>query len=471
MANIAKFLINALIVCSALFAVNFACAEASPVHLQKITVDDFVYEATLSNATSSLRQVALPLSIYENIARKDHGDLRVFNSDNQIVPHQFIRVNTVDTQQQHDLKFYPFSKEQAANPNNVRVVISQTMGKQHLEINQQLNGSKTTNFPKVQNEYQYIILNEVEGSKDKRALCKIKLDWVQTKPNMILPLRLESSDDLQKWYNLSRTLNVSKLDFSGSQIVNKEVKFPCTTQQYLRLTWLKPEQRNHLNKVYGIYAQQGKQTIETAVLSKPHYDANGHLLFENGLNIALSSMAFVSLQDNLLIKGRLFSRNNESDSWRFRQNILQYRLSIADAKLNSKPFSLPQNSDRYWRLELVNEGQLSANQLPEIQGRWQQEKLVYLAQGKGPFKLAYGNPIVKPANNTGLSQLIQSVNDSGTAFEQVEVSNPHKARELAKIEKEIPWEKIGLWALLLIGTAVLGYMALSLYRQMGENKE
>lgn len=456
----------------AFFSINLAWADAPPMQSQKeVTADDFAYEAMLSDANSSLRQTVLPLSIYKKIARRDYGDLRVFNSDNQIVPHQFIQVAIpADTQQARNLKFYPFSKEQALNPNNIRVVIKQTLGQQQLEINQQLKESVTTNIANEKNEYQYIIVNE-QNSNDKQKLCKLKLDWNQTKPSMILPLSLESSDDLQNWRNISRSLNVSKLDFSGSQLVNEELSFPCTTKKYLRLTWLKPQQKNHIKNISGFYTRQAKQMIEKAVLSKPYYDSNGNLLFENNLNINLSSMEFVSLEDSLLIKGKLYSRNDESSSWRFHKNIMQYRLIIDETKLSSRPFLLSNNRDRYWKLDLANEAQLSANQLPEIYGSWQQIKLNYLAQGKAPFKLAYGNPMITPANNTGLSQLIKSVKDTGSKLDQVTVSNPHKVREIAKIEKQIPWKQIGLWVFLLIGTAVLAYMALSLYRQMSENKE
>ena len=456
----------------ALFTANTAWADAPPVSAQKnVTISNFAYEATLSDAVSSLRQTVLPLSIYEHLTRRDYGDLRVFNSDNKIVPHQFVQVAIpADTQQMQNLQFFPFSKEQASNPNNIRVVIKQSLGQHQLEIDQKLKQAVATNADKDKNEFQYIIVNQ-QGSKTKQKLCKLKLDWDQAKPSMILPLRLESSDDLQNWQSISRSLNVSKLNFSGSQLVNEVLNFPCTTKKYLRLTWLKPQQKNHINTISGSYTQQAKQVTETAILGKPYYDSKGDLLFENNLNVALSSTEFVSLEDSVLLKGKLYSRNNESSPWQFHKNIMQYRLTIADTQLNSRPFSLSHSRDRYWKLDLANESQLSTNQLPEIRGRWQQIKLTYLAQGKGPFKLAYGNPIITPADNTGLSQLIESIKDAGARLDQVSVSNPHKVRELAKIEKPKPWKKIGLWIFLLMGTAVLAFMALSLYRQMSENKE
>ena len=456
----------------ALFTAIPAWAEAPSLKLQnKVTVNDFAYEATLSNAVSSLRQTVLPFSIYKHLSRRDYGDLRVFNNDNQIVPHQFIQVATpADTLQTRNLQFFPFSKKQASNPNNIRVVIKQSVGQHQLEINQPLKQSPSTNVDKEQNEFQYIIVNE-QGSNAKQKLCKLTLDWNQTKPSMILPLRLESSDDLQNWQSISRSLNVSKLDFSGSQLLNDALNLPCTMKKYLRLTWLKPQQKNYINTISGSYSQQAKQITETVTLDKPYYDVKGDLLFENNLNIALSSMEFVSLEESVLIKGKLYSRNHESSPWQFHKNIMQYRLAIAETQLNSRPFTLSNIRDRYWKLDLANEAQLSANQLPEIRGRWQQIKLTYLAQGNGPFRLAYGNPMITPADNTGLSQLIESIKDAGVRLDQVTVSNPHKVRELAKIEKPMPWKKIGLWVFLLIGIAVLAYMALSLYRQMNENKE
>lgn len=440
--------------------------------------NDFAFSAPLSepksNTNASLRQVVLPVSVYEKMQRSDYGDLRVFSADGQVVPHQFKVESSVSGTQEIPLTFYPFTKEEAANPANIRVIIDQKAGRQRLDINQQLGHQAGGSKPPVSKEFQYIIETVNGKASRKLRLCKLKLNWEQLQPSMILPFSLESSDNLQNWRSLGRSLNVSNLSYSGSQLLRNEVNFSCTTQKYLRLTWRKPQQQIHLKKVSGILSQGSEQKIQWKTLAKPEYDKDGNWLFESDVVATLTRMEFVAPQNGLLYKGALSSRNDKKSPWRFRQNISQYRLNVGEngsqTEQKSSPFSLRSNSDRYWKFQPENEGRLNESQLPEIRGGWQQQQLVYLAQGSAPFKLSFGNPNVKPIKGLDLTQVIQGLEKSGISPEIVLLGELIEAKNYREASN-IPWKKIGLWAFLLLGTAVLGFMALSLSRQMKRDKK
>jgi len=141
---------------------------ASSAFAVPYTTDDFSQSASISDATTSLRQIQIPKTLYQEMHRRDYGDLRVFSADGQIVPHQFSQSSTrLDSKQETPLVFYPFSKEQAANPGNIQVIINQKAGEQNLRINQQLsdntNNSSNKNGSK-RNEYQYIIENRSDNN-------------------------------------------------------------------------------------------------------------------------------------------------------------------------------------------------------------------------------------------------------------------------------------------------------------------
>jgi hypothetical protein len=435
----------------------------SITYAKPLSPDGFAYNATLSDAKSSLRQVILPLNVLQNMQRRDYGDLRVFSAEGQIVPHQFIHAMSEAKTQETELTFYPFSQQQITNPANIRVIINQRQGRQSVDINQQLNQAESAKS----HEYQYIIENL--EARHKQGLCKLKLEWVQSTPSMILPFSLESSDNLQNWKSCGRSHNVSNLSYAGAQLTRKEVDFSCTSDKYLRLTWLKPKQQVRLTKVSGVYSTAGEQAVQWKSFTKPIDDKAGNWLFESDVVASLIKMEFIAPQDGLLYQGKLYSRNNTKTPWRFRKNITQYRLNIGDTSLQSSAFSLTANNDRYWKLEPGYEAQLSENQLPEIRAGWQLQQLVFLAQGNAPFQIAYGNPSIVPTNNTGLSQLIRTFNDTGVTPDAVTVGNTQHNKNTPKIATDIPWKIIGLWALLIIGTGMLAYMALNLYRQMDKN--
>ena len=278
------------------------------VYAKPLTPDDFAYNATLSEAISSLRQVTLPLDVLQSMQRRDYGDLRVFNVEGQVVPHQFIHAISDAKTQETNLTFYPFSQQQAANPGHIRVIIDQRQGQQHVEINQQLNQDKSTK----NREFQYIIENL--KTKRKQGLCKLKLEWKQSTASMILPFSLESSDNLQSWTSRGRSFNVSRLNYAGAQLTRKEVDFSCTSDKYLRLTWLKPKQQAHLTQVNGLYNSAGEQQIQWKSFSKPIYDEDGNWLFESDVVASLLKMEFVAPHDGLLYQGRLYSRNDTKSS-------------------------------------------------------------------------------------------------------------------------------------------------------------
>jgi len=450
---------------SALTAMGiFSLAWAAPY-----SVEDFSHRATLSDAKTSLRQIEIPQTLYEKMKRRDYGDLRVFSADGQIVPHQFKQSSQrVDSKREIPLVFYPFSKEQAANPSNIQVIINQKAGEQNLQINQQV--AKSGKASKT-NEYKYIIENQGQSGKKALKLCKLQLNWEQNKASSIISFRLESSDQLHNWHMLSRKLTVSKLDYNGSQLIHDTVNFSCTSQKYLRLTWLQSEQKTKLTQIKGLYTQKGEQQIQWKSFGKPSYSKDENAwLFESNIISEVSKLEFIAPQDGLLYKGTLYSRNNEKGEWRYRRDVSQYRLNMGDTTLQSNPVSFSPTSDRYWKMTLKAEGQLSENQLPEIRAGWKPKRLYFLAQGNGPFVLAFGNSKVKSQQNSSLTDLIDSIRQTGASIDVVSTGKIVSSGKTFTAESETPWKLILLWLVLILGTALMGFMAFRLFKQMNEGK-
>ena len=435
-----------------------------PASAAPYSADDFAYSTVLSEAKTSLREVEIPKTLYEKMQRRDYGDLRVFSADGQIVPHQFSQSSSrVDSKQETPLVFYPFSKEQAANPGKIQVIINQKAGEQHLQINQHL-----ANKPTKTNEYQYILINKSKNQKRGPELCKLQLDWEQEKLSSIISFKLESSDQLQNWKTLSHKLTVSKLNYSGSQLLHNQVHFPCTSQKYLRLTWLQPKQKIHLVQINGIYTQKGEQKIQWQSFGKPRYnDEEKGWLFESNIIAEISALAFIAPQDGLLYKGTLYSRDNEKAAWRYRKEVSQYQLNMGDTTLQSDPVSIRPSNDRYWKLQIQTETHFTESQLPEIKAGWMPKKLYFLAQGSGPFTLAFGNHTIELDQRNSLSDLINSLKQSGASIDRVSIDTVINNNKSFKVEEKIPWKLILLWLVLILGTALMGFMAYRLFQQMG----
>lgn len=431
---------------------------------------DFSYNALLSEANTSLRQFDLPVSLNTKIKRKDYADMRIFNQQGQAVPHQVSNIKTTHSIKHKALDFFPFDNEQTITPKNIQVLIHQfkqtSLGQSNLSIgssqqsiyiNQQISNHTQ--------QYQYII-KTFDNDENIQPLCKLKLNWLQGKANMILGFKLESSDTLQYWKTLGNNLNISKLNYANSRIVNDEVSFNCTTAKYLRLTWRKPDQHTQLNEIHGIYNKNASQQMQSLNLGKTTSDNKGNLYFESSTIAAITKIVFIAPQDGLLYKGALYSRADSKAEWRFRKSINQFRLNLGDTQLHSQPIELVANNDKYWKLYLNNEAQFSENQLPEIKVSWPTKRVMFLAQGNAPFMLSLGNPTIKKAQNSNFKTFIKNLKQSGSVIGKVKVGQLNSTGKTFKTTPQIPLKHIILWLVLILGTLLMAFMAYRLYQQM-----
>lgn len=424
---------------------------------------NFAYSSTLSDTDNSLREVTLPISILEKIQRKDFGDLRVFNAQGQEVPHQFRQATTGNQSTKATLNFYPFDRKQASNPAVIHIEILQNNSKQAINVESEQQNQQASN------EYQYI----AENKNTSLSLCELDLDWDQPKSNMILPLKIEGSNDLQNWSTLNRSANLTKFDYAGSKLIHSKINIRCNKYAYLRLTWIKPEQGLKLKQIAATYKQKKQSVLQQKIIGKPNYSDDGNWYFKIATVAPVTQLELISPTGGLLYKGRLYSRPDETSQWRYQRDISQYQLKISGTMLSSSPLMLNPNNDGFWKIELDSSKQLRHEQLPDIKLGWRQQKLVFLAQGGAPFTLAYGNSQISPGNSHGISDLINALRGAGEILDEVTPGKPIKNTAISKLglepKKSTPWGLIGLWLLLILGTAVLAYMAYRLYQQMNES--
>lgn len=279
-----------------IFCLSLSLLTSTTWAEQTLTIQHFAYQSQLMGGKSSLRQVDLPPDILMKMKRHDWGDLRVFNADGQLVPHQFIKGETQKRIQNQSLAFYPFDKEQAADLASIRIRIEQKGTQQSVDVQSHGVNQKT----KTNDEFQYIIENSISQQSPSKQLCQLNLDWQQSKPSMILPLKIESSNHLEHWVSLSQNKSVSKLNYAGSQLLRSKVEIPCTTQHYLRLRWLKSEKGIKLTRITGRYHQAGSKKMQWDSLGKPEVNAKGDWLFENKSVVPITQLSLKTPSSGLL---------------------------------------------------------------------------------------------------------------------------------------------------------------------------
>jgi len=172
---------------------------------------------------------------------------------------------------------------------------------------------------------------------------------------------------------------------------------------------------------------------------------------------------------NSLMRARVLSRNDEQSTWRHRVRNLFYTLTVDGILIENNPVSVCCTADRYWRLEFGSESGIGSG-IPVLQLGWIPHELVFVARGEGPFTLAYGSAVV----GTSKQPLDAMLGVFGKEKEKIFLKKARIEKEivlggedcLIPPEPPLPWKQWILWAVLVVGVAVLGVMTWRLFKQM-----
>jgi len=168
---------------------------------------------------------------------------------------------------------------------------------------------------------------------------------------------------------------------------------------------------------------------------------------------------------NSLVQLQILSRGKTSDEWRPVTRALVYRLRERDHEVTSPEIIVPSNGERYWLLRVDHKGGGVGSGVPAMQIGWVPQKLVFAARGPQPFQLAYGSGAVKPAAFAIQSLIPGYKTDTEFMVQSAALGEPLTLAGAARLRAAWDYKKIMLWASLILGVAVLGWMAYRLSRQ------
>ncbi len=105
---------------------------------------------------------------------------------------------------------------------------------------------------------------------------------------------------------------------------------------------------------------------------------------------------------------------------------------------------------------------------PSLRFGWTPAWLLFVPQGEAPFTLAFGNAQAEPSAFASSELMGPVYGDYRSVFDLTPASfeAPYELGGAARLEpsRELPWQQIALWGALLLGIAVLGWLAARLMR-------
>jgi hypothetical protein len=367
---------------------------------------------------ASVYRFTLPLDVYRGIVREDLGDVRVFNADNEAVPYS-LRRPTPPAAAHEEATSLPL----LALRGNSRVV----MDGGHLTIESpggaaslptQTGGSAAVN--------QYVL----DGRGLDFAVAVLQLHWPETATDYSGRVKIEASDDLGTWQTLVAAAPTANLHANGQSLIENRVALNPVRAKFWRV----------FLDVAG--------APDPAVQDADVFDLQARLPVSR-LNISLP-------ESNTVNTIELSSRRAPGDPWRTVTQSDFYRVKSVDGEQQNAPLDIALDRDRYWRARIVRGGGLPRLPL-HLRVEWVPNEVTFLARGKPPFLLAYGNAAATSAE-ADISQIPADVEIAPAAVGTLQVLGG--SSRLAAKPPSYHWMRATLWGALILAVALLGWVAL-----------
>ena len=406
--------------------------------------------------TEGLHRVELPPEAYRE-TRRDLADVRILNGRGEAVPIAF--AGDVDAQREVlpivELPLFPVSSLAPAQGGRGSEVTVRTQDGTLVSIRGKTPAATTARA------VAYLL----DASAVAEPMKALLFDWEAGPGQEVVRVRVESSDDLRSW-NALASAPLVRVENAGRMLAQPRVEFPPRKAKYLRLTWDTPG-----FVLKGVRAERESKTQPPARMvrtaSATPGAKEGEFVYDLGARLPVEALRLVPADANDVVSAAILARNDEKEAWRPVAWAPFYRLQHEGIEQQSPPLEIGRLPARYWMARL-SPGAGSAR-APQLEYRWRNAQLVFVARGEGPFALAYGNPQATPAA-LPLATLIPGY-ERGAELRLPEakagavVQGPPPSR-WERIVGEAQPRRIALWAVLLAGVATLGVMAWRLSRQM-----
>lgn len=435
-------------------AVVLACGAGSAFGAD-VHPEDFAYGMPIkAPVAGTAYRLTLPVEVFTKVANEDLRDIRVFNAHGDAVPYEIQPAPPKPTpnSQGPSLPLYPLHGDSRATLDGLRVTIHSA----GTAVDMQAAGSAPD--PHVITSYV------VDAREIAKPLSGMRVHWTDGAPEFSGSVRIESSDDLGSWSLVKSDAAVIHLLTGGSELVQNRLEFPSTQARFWRLTWVGKAAPFELTSVTAEVAPEQPIAPQSSVTVSGTRVAGkeNELSFDLGAKLPVTQVNLVLPESNSVLKMELLSRARATDSWRSVARGEFYRVSGDGRDHSNEPIHILGDSDRFW---LVRETQpAGAIADLKLQAAWNARDVLFLAQGAGPYLLAYGNASAGQSS-VALEPLIKGVTvlpaETGPSYVL------GGAERLRSPPPTVPWRMASLWTALGLGVLLLAWMAYRLSKELG----
>lgn len=434
----------------------------------------------IQQAPGTFIEISLPTDIYQFSQYPDLQDLHILDSNQnplpwRLVPPAVLKNQTLPQIKSRSLNFFPIAADASAA--DLRQVYNTHISIQGDELTFSRPAADTTSSSAAPEFYL------IDARKLQQGITALVIDWQARQCSEYLQVTLQGSKNLQDWQTIEDATLV-QIHQQGHSLKHNRIQtlLPEDRFEFLRLKVLRSAENVHINKITA-EEEFTAEVVQTP--PKQTWNVRGEkakiqnsLRRENSHNTAdaVTAWEFIRTeitpaQEITLDLGQqpygdtlhLFSRNNPQHPWRLQHAGIWYQTQVGAQWQQSDPIILARNCDRYWRLELAPNANLSHP--PQLAFAWTPDALQIIANQHLPFNLVFTRGEVKSfAAEQVFNHIIATQTPSWqpTQLEPLAIPAGSTLAEPAYFN----WKKIGFWACLLLAVAILFMLTIRLVQQL-----
>jgi hypothetical protein len=428
-----------------------------------------------ADGSSAHYRLLLPAAVYRGAARRDLGDMRVFNAAGEPVPYAFAARD----------KEPPVAASQAVNMFPVygdggKGIEGAAMRVQRTARGSVVNVSISQAQPAASKTLLGYLLDATEVKEPTQALL---LAW-QAPEGFSGQTRVEGSDDLKQWHTLAWDAPILFLEHKGARLERSRVELKGSKAKYLRVSFSAVPRNFVLREVrLELRPADAERQREWLSLGGKEGKERGELVFDSEGHFPVDRLRVALPQPNTVAEVQFLSRQRSEDPWRPAAAATVYRLGSPGDKtveVRSPDVRTPRNEQRHWLLKVDQKGGGFGTGEVRLELGWLPHELVFAARGAAPFTLAYGDKAAKPGALPAAS-VIPRRPDGELAPAKLTILGPIAetrqravslfddplgfARALGHHEDAKKWL---LWSALVAAVLILAWMAFRLLRELGK---
>jgi hypothetical protein len=440
---------------------------ALPARAAALRQTDYAYAATLRiTGTGPAYAASLPLEVYRSVTRADLADICVVNASGEVVPFALRRPEATRSRNPLPVKLrlFPIASTSAGSGEALRLRLRE--GETAVEIER----AKVAAGPDHPASYL------IDARALQQPMVAIRIGWDSAAPDFSARLQIDASDDLEHWRAVRSGVQIVSLHHAGQEFVRNEAQIDPTRASFLRLTWSSVQGSPVIDEVEAtpkaLEPPLQKLTFEVAGSATARH---GEFDFDLGARLPVEQVDLLLPEPNSVVRAEFLTPVSGSREWRTVAEGRIYDLVLpGSGNLVNEPIAVPPAPERHWRVRTGEAGGGIGNGLPRLEVSWIPSEVVFLARGKGPFRLLYGNAdapslaltadaILNPMGPQDVSH--RSLQPGLATLEAGQLLGGPKRLEPGAPAPD--WKQGILWTVLLLGVGVLAFMAWRLAKVVG----